>query len=679
MSNERVDVTFGAQIAGLLAGLGEATAGVKESVGVMKEQMEGLAVMAEAMMGPFIAITALLAGGEMFKEVLHETAELATQLEVLNQKTGIGVEELSALKYAADQSHVSMESLTVGLQKLARGMEQAAKGGAGPVTSAFKALGIQAADASGHLRPLEDVLLQVADKFSTMQNGAGKTALAMDLFGRSGASLIPLLNRGKAGIADLEAEAHRLGVTMSGEDVEAAIQYEDAMKRMHGALSGLGRAIAVAVMPALTILAEGFTALIHLVEATGNAVLGLIDILQFDLVGAGIRFKKAMEDIKAIKGDFNPVVGKRAETGDDGAPAVEGKGLTVMEKLQHQWEQLKSSQAANFGALTDLELKFWTEKLATLDKGSKDYIEVYRHIVDLTEKTLHDQYEAGLGAFKVQEASDKDHLDRIVKDRQAELQFIRAHYAEMSKEVQAGLARVIEAQNAVEKQTAKQWATGFDVMASAFSRAVNDIGKNVFSLRDLFREAFANITKASLLAGLTMLRDHAAMELAKRDITAKSVAERVALDSWAALQSVAKSAWSALVNIGNYAAETIAATWASISAIPLVGPFAAPALAVGAGAAVLALAGSVHSAAGGFDIPAGINPMTQLHAQEMVLPAELANRVRGMTGGGDTHVHMNVQAWDSRDVKRFLMDNRDAIADAGVRAAKDGRNSTRRT
>src|SRR6185437_6443477 len=112
--------------------------------------------------------------------------------------------------------------------------------------------------------------------------------------------------------------------------------------------------------------------------------------------------------------------------------------------------------------------------------------------------------------------------------------------------------------------------------------------------------------------------------------------------------------WAALVAIGNYAAEAIAAAWAAISAIPFVGPFLAPGIAAGVGATVLALAGDVRSASGGFDIPAGLNPMTQLHSQEMVLPADLANRVRSMTndGGGETHIH--VHAMDHHDVQRFI-------------------------
>ncbi len=117
-----------------------------------------------------------------------------------------------------------------------------------------------------------------------------------------------------------------------------------------------------------------------------------------------------------------------------------------------------------------------------------------------------------------------------------------------------------------------------------------------------------------------------------------------------------------------YAWEAMAGAFKAMVSIPYIGPI----LAVGAGAAALALvggiAGKVKSARGGYDIPAGVNPVTQLHEEEMVLPKQHANTIRALgksmaNGGvgsdaaasGDGGVtQINIQAWDSKDVKRFL-------------------------
>jgi hypothetical protein len=663
MSDERIEVLFGAQIASLLSGLGEATAGVRESVGVMKESFEELAAVEAIALGPIILITAALTAmagvGVGLIEAASSAAELGKELEIGSQKTGMAAEELSKLRYAADLSDVSASELTVGLQRLARGMEQAEKG-SGPAAAALKTLGINAVDSSGHLRPMNDVLLDVAAKFAGMEDGAGKTALAMDLFGRSGANLIPLLNQGAGGIAALKAQADQLGVTMGGRDVAAANEYVDTMKEFHQVMGALGRELGLVVMPVLIDIAKWA----EKVAEKMILLLRQLRLLKQDLTSA------LAKDPSLDASLFGPKTP---------APPQQGKN-ELMQQLEASWLAIKEGQRENFGSLTQLELSFWQSKLHLAEQGSQDYLEIRKKIVGLEEQLSRQSYEGELAALHAKEQADKDDLAAVVADRKAELAIIRQHYPELSKEVQDGIARVNEAQDALLKQTAKQWEDVFNAIPTAFTTAMQGIGKNVNSMRDLFRQFFTDLTKMSLEWGATTLRNHIAVELAKRDVTAAGVAERVALETWGALQSVAKNAWAALISIGNYAAQAIAATWASISAIPFVGPFLAPAVAVGVGAAVIGLAGNVRSAAGGYDIPAGVNPMTQLHAQEMVLPAELANRIRGMAGngggGGDTHLH--VHAIDAKGVRQFLMDNRDHVADAARRAVKDGRSSTRR-
>lgn len=653
MSDDRVDVQFGAQITSLLSGLSDATAGVRESVAGMKASLDALKSAAEAVLLPFLAVEALLKGGEMFGDAIKSTVEYGTQLEILHQKSGMSVEDLSQLEYAARQNRVSTESLTIGIQHLSRGMEEAEKR-TGPAYDALKALGVNATDANGRLRPTGDVLEEVATKFHGMEDGAGKTAIAMDLFGRSGANLIPLLNQGAAGIDAFKRQADQLGLTMSGQDVEATKKYFDVMERFHSEMSALGRDLSLVIIPVLTKLTEWANTALEKILKLAQALKLMVPDLT-----------SALDSDPDLERRLNP---KKP------APQIGGD---LLQQLEQQWARIKEMNADNFGRLTQLELSFWKSKVGLAEVGSKEYVAIARKIADLETQVAHETYDAQLGALKAKEAADKDDLEQVVADRQAELEIIRRHYGEMTKEVQEGIARVNEAQDALRKQTAKQWEQVFNSIPAAFDSAMQGIGKNVTTMRELFRQFFVDLTKMSIEWGAATLRNHIAVELAKKNVTAAGVAERVALETWGALQSVAKSAWAALINIANYAAQAIAATWASISAIPIVGPFLAPAVAVGVGAAVIGLAGQVHSAAGGFDIPSGVNPMTQLHAQEMVLPADLANRIRGMAGGGGGDTHLHVHTMDVKGVRQFVMDNRDIVADAARRAVKDGRKSTR--
>jgi hypothetical protein len=113
-----------------------------------------------------------------------------------------------------------------------------------------------------------------------------------------------------------------------------------------------------------------------------------------------------------------------------------------------------------------------------------------------------------------------------------------------------------------------------------------------------------------------------------------------------------------------HAAVAGAAATASAAAIPLIGWMLAPEAGAAAYGAAMAYAPQA-SAEGGFDIPAGMNPMTQLHQKEMVLPAKHADVIRDMAdnggGGGDTHLH--VHAVDAHSVRRLFQDNGSALVD----------------
>jgi hypothetical protein len=84
------------------------------------------------------------------------------------------------------------------------------------------------------------------------------------------------------------------------------------------------------------------------------------------------------------------------------------------------------------------------------------------------------------------------------------------------------------------------------------------------------------------------------------------------------------------------------------------------------GAEMAAMAGAfTPSAAGGYDIPAGTNPLTQLHEREMVLPAKHADVIRGMAGGvGGTGMTVHINAVDAAGVKKLFMTHGAALADS---------------
>lgn len=157
--------------------------------------------------------------------------QMGDDLAKASEKLGIGAEKLSAMRYAAELSDVSFESLQKSMKFLSKAITDSQVAGT-DAAIAFRAMGISTKDAAGNVKPLNTLFSEVADKFAGMEDGAGKVSLAVALFGRAGMDMIPVLNKGAAGIAALESEARRLGVTISEEQAKKLEEMNDRIKTM---------------------------------------------------------------------------------------------------------------------------------------------------------------------------------------------------------------------------------------------------------------------------------------------------------------------------------------------------------------------------------------------------------------------------------------------------------------
>lgn len=207
------------------------------------------------------AAAAAIAGAAVaMGAAIKETIDHADELSKAAQKFGVGIEQLSRLAYAADLSDVSLEGLGNGLKKLSDNMAQVASGTGQRAAVAFKALGINVTDASGHLRSSEAVMQDIAGRFGDMQDGATKTALAVAIFGKSGADLIPLLNSGKDGLAQMAAEADELGITLDQKTASAAEAFNDNLTRLHTIGKGVATQVTAGLIPGLVSLSNTIVA-----------------------------------------------------------------------------------------------------------------------------------------------------------------------------------------------------------------------------------------------------------------------------------------------------------------------------------------------------------------------------------------------------------------------------------
>lgn len=247
-----------------------------------------------AKIGMAVVATAAAAAGVALAVAVKGAIDNADAIGEMAQSAGVSVEALSSMGYAANQSGVGLEGLATGFEKLSKNMLAVAQGGTGPVAAAFAALGVNVQNASGSLRDGDQVMLDVADKFARMENGATKTALAVQIFGKSGADLIPFLNAGRAGISELTDAADRMGITLSGSTAAAAGQFNDTLDAIKGTFQGVINTIMVGALPSLNQLASKLAdpAFAAAAQALAQGVVGAINMIVDAISAAGSKLQE---------------------------------------------------------------------------------------------------------------------------------------------------------------------------------------------------------------------------------------------------------------------------------------------------------------------------------------------------------------------------------------------------
>jgi hypothetical protein len=243
-----------------------------------------------------LAVGAGLAAGAAGLAVLvKQSADVGDDLIKLSQRVAISVETLSGYGLATKLADMSLEDFGTSLQRASRNIVDASQG-TGIAADAFDALGIRVKDGSGNLKSAEQIMLEVADRFQGMEDGARKTAFAMDIFGRSGASMIPLLNQGAAAIAAQRTEAKDLGSTWTTAQAEIADGFNSNLKRIGSGLEGFRNAVAGYLMPFADEVLTSILAKIKEWSASGDLKRWALTTAEV-LIGA---FVRATEAVAAI-------------------------------------------------------------------------------------------------------------------------------------------------------------------------------------------------------------------------------------------------------------------------------------------------------------------------------------------------------------------------------------------
>lgn len=154
--------------------------------------------------------------------------DYASSLGEVAQQLGVTTDALQEYRYAATQAGLSQDEMDQGLAQLTRRIGEAASGTKSQA-EAFAKLGISVRDTNGNILKAGDAIPLIADALQRIESPAERAAILMDLFGKSGQKLEPLLAGGAKGVNNLRDAAHNLGIVLSEEQIQKADDTADKL------------------------------------------------------------------------------------------------------------------------------------------------------------------------------------------------------------------------------------------------------------------------------------------------------------------------------------------------------------------------------------------------------------------------------------------------------------------
>ena len=414
-----------------------------------------------------------------------QAAKTAEATEHLHQKTGIASASLEGMSVSLNRNNLGGEHMATAMKGLARQMVGVIDNTASSV-KLFNDLGVSL-DVVG--KGTGATLSAIADRFSQIPAGAMKAQIAVDLFGKAGLDLIPMLNQGGAALDESMRKSAEFGLVLTDVSRTDLAALADAMDDMQSALRGFAMQVGVAFSPAVIILVHALTSGIVFAKDAFNTLsdASAVLVINFATLVANIQlltarifsmkvFSKAaweetINHMRAINDwgraqiagvktarEAEKGLGNLAFSQENAASATEkhsisqqALGENIVSATKIQLAQIKALGEAQM-RMGDNIVSSTTIQLKQLDAQSK---KIFQEIFDAEEAMSSASYALG------PDPSDETGRQRILRENllitQAEFDIQRAFYAEApglidqaSNARKAGLA-VIEAEGDLEE------------------------------------------------------------------------------------------------------------------------------------------------------------------------------------------------------------------------------------
>jgi len=221
-----------------------------KSLGKTSKAFGNLAKSAAALI-PALSAGALIAGVKQVTSKLDDIGKTADQI-------GITTDALQLLRATAESAGVAQSDLDKSVEKLGKGLAEAAMG-IGTAKDALKTLNLDASDLID--LGLDGAMGKIADEINKLPSPMEKTAVAMQLFGRSGAPMINLLREGSEGMARMQKEARALGIVIDEDLIRNAEEAQTQLDLMSRVIDANLSSALINLAPLLVGAAEGMASL----------------------------------------------------------------------------------------------------------------------------------------------------------------------------------------------------------------------------------------------------------------------------------------------------------------------------------------------------------------------------------------------------------------------------------
>lgn len=437
------------------------------------------------------------AGGALFA-IAKSTANYGDELVKMSQRIGVSIADTARLQHAAKLADTDLQGLSSSIGFLSKNMLAAAQGGQ-EQQQMFARLGISVTTAQGQLKGTTEILTELSERFQRMPEGPEKTALAMQVLGKTGKDVLPFLN---SQLGDAFKEAEQLGLVMSDADAKAAERFNDELTKLQASMRGLLIQGSGPLIESLTQLSEMFRTL------TGNELVkGFFRGLAEQTVLFSNVVKQAAANVEFL---FGKLSFDELKTKIKGLEAEAGAKLLLLENpAAAEFVNGPKAPARPSGGrlgsyLTDDQRGKEQERLG---KAKLEIFLMQNRALEIQARLLSEIEDAGiqesLGRFGVRDAQQKvaEQLEDAQIQESLGRRIVQETQALVAGREQEQLGRQIiqqtQAELSIREQLRQESMTFFDAWTEGMRKYVKDTQSGFGLSADMARRTFQTMEQGA--------------------------------------------------------------------------------------------------------------------------------------------------------------------------------------